>query len=94
MIAFSDHLLMIRFKEMGILKERSQRSLNIIIPTRPKHLIEKKVSIYDLTPTFLDLLDIEYSPKFIFGESLLSNKVGSGISLKWIQYSHFFKSNH
>ena len=92
MIAFSDHVLMHKYKISGIEKDLKERSLNILIPTRPKKLIQKKASIYDLTPTFFDLIDVDYSPEFPFGKSILSNDIGTGVNKTYAKYIYDFFS--
>lgn len=82
LIIYSDHPLLSSVKNMGI----DNRSLTIIIPTRPKKIIAKKASIYDITPTFLDLIGVKIEPPFIFGESLLSDKIGIGINTTFVKY--------
>jgi hypothetical protein len=50
--------------------------MTAILASRKKRLITKKGSIHDFAPTMLDLLDVDYSPRFPFGTSLLAPKIG------------------
>jgi hypothetical protein len=66
------------------------RSMVAIIPSRPKQKISKQVSIYDFGPTMLELLGLEYSPKFPFGVSMFSKKVGLVPDPTHFQYIYAF----
>ena len=88
-IIYNDHLLLPSVKDLGF----ENRSLTVMIPTRPKKMISKKATIYDIGPTFLDLIGVEIDPPFIFGESLLSNKIGMGVNATFVKYLYEYFNN-
>jgi hypothetical protein len=70
---YGDHLLM-----SGVhrhIKLFEPQYMTAILASRKKRLITKKASICDFAPTLLDLLDVDYSPRFQFETSLLAPKV-------------------
>jgi hypothetical protein len=71
---YGDHLLMRGSAARLDLPE--PRSMVAIMPRRPPGNITKGSSIYDFTHTIFDLGGVDYSPKFPFGESMLSDKRG------------------
>ena len=73
-IFYGDHLVMGRIKDNGNLME--PRYICAMLPFRKKEIISKSTSIYDLAPTFMDLLGVEYEPKFPYGSSFFSSHVG------------------
>jgi hypothetical protein len=52
------------------------RYLTAMLPLRPRELLTKKMSIYDFAPTLLELVGIDYEPKFPFGTSFFALKSG------------------
>lgn len=86
---YSDHIMLTSVRGHGF----ENRSLTVMIPTRPKQLIKKKATIYDISPTIMDLIGVEIDPPFIFGESLLSDKVGMGINSTFVKYLYDYYSN-
>jgi hypothetical protein len=58
------------------------RNLTVFMPLRPQDSkwrraqFGRTMSYYDLAPTIMDLLEIDYSPRFPFGESLFGEKAG------------------
>ena len=90
MLLFINLLLLLpSVKDLGF----ENRSLTVMIPTRPKKMISKKATIYDIGPTFLDLIGVEIDPPFIFGESLLSNKIGMGVNATFVKYLYEYFNN-
>jgi phosphoglycerol transferase MdoB-like AlkP superfamily enzyme len=63
------------------------------MPLRPRKLITKRISIYDVAPTIMELAGVEYEPKFPFGASIFSSKVGAVPTQSHLQfiYSNFVK---
>jgi phosphoglycerol transferase MdoB-like AlkP superfamily enzyme len=59
------------------------RQLAVFLPFRPQNRVWKvaqntrKLSYYDFAPTILDLLEVDYSPDFVFGKSMFGQKSGS-----------------
>jgi phosphoglycerol transferase MdoB-like AlkP superfamily enzyme len=72
---YGDHLLMTGTHRD--VKLFDPRYIVVIFPMRPKQIISKIVTIYDFAPTLMDLLGIEYFPKFPFGTSIFSQKLGT-----------------
>jgi arylsulfatase A-like enzyme len=63
-----------------------------IVATRPRQVIEKKVSLYDFGPTILDLLGIDIEPEFPFGKSIFAKESGTIPDVAQLQYLYdFFK---
>lgn len=58
------------------LKVQEPRYLPVIIPYRKAEEIDKDITIYDISHSIFDLLDLEVSPKFPFGASLFGNITG------------------
>jgi hypothetical protein len=63
------------------------------MPLRPPLLITKRISMYDIAPTIMELAGVEYEPKFPFGASVFSSKVGTVPTQSHLQfiYSNFVK---
>jgi arylsulfatase A-like enzyme len=57
------------------------RRLFLSVPTRQRQVIVKKMTIYDIAPTVLDLLGIDYKPKFVLGRSVFEKKASHILSL-------------
>jgi hypothetical protein len=71
---YGDHLLMSgTFRGVTLLEPRFMWAM---LPFGPKQEITKKVSVYDFAPTLMDLLGIDYEPKFPFGTSMFAPKPG------------------
>lgn len=73
-IIYGDHVLMSGNKKK--MKMTEPRSLVISFPYRKKKLINKNVSLYDFAPSIMNILGVEYSPKFPFGSDLFSDQIG------------------
>jgi membrane-anchored protein YejM (alkaline phosphatase superfamily) len=73
-ILYGDHVLMEGSDRK--IKLHKPRSLVLCFPYHAKKVITKKVTLYDLAPTVLQMLGVEYSPKFPFGADLFSEEVG------------------
>ncbi|OHT17581.1 hypothetical protein TRFO_00830 [Tritrichomonas foetus] len=88
-VIYGDHILMgSLWKGAHILEPRY---ITLMLPYRNEQLITKVTSIYDLAPTFMDLVHAEYSPHFPFGMPLFSKHPGvvpSGAHLRFI-YEYF-----
>lgn len=50
------------------------RDLLMFFPYLPKRTIHKQVSLYDIAPTLLDMMGIEYFPPFPFGANMLNEQ--------------------
>jgi hypothetical protein len=76
-LIYGDHLSMQAGHIVG------ERNLTLVLPFHPQDSRWKRshegrqVSYYDIAPTIMDLLNIEYSPKFVFGRSLFGEEPGS-----------------
>jgi hypothetical protein len=74
-ILYGDHVLM--DGNLKKIKVRKPRSLVLCFPYHEKKTITKPVSLYDLAPTIMKLLEVKYSPQFPFGRDLFSDDVGT-----------------
>jgi phosphoglycerol transferase len=78
LVIYGDHLTM---GDMSPFIHRD-RNLSLFIPFRlqdekwRRAQFGRTMSYYDIAPTIMDLLEIDYSPRFPFGESLLGAKEG------------------
>lgn len=72
-LLFGDHLLM---AGMPSTLKRKRRATVIAFPLREQRCVSKPVSVYDIAPTVLSLLGVQYHPTFPFGRSLLSQDIG------------------
>lgn len=72
-IIYGDHPMM----WLNGLKVVEPRYLPIIIPYREVIEINRSISIYDLSHTIFDLLELDFSPKFPFGASLFGKTQGT-----------------
>lgn len=52
------------------------RKLSMFMPYEMKKDINKETTLYDVAPTIMDMLGIEYWPKFPFGTNLYSINIG------------------
>jgi phosphoglycerol transferase MdoB-like AlkP superfamily enzyme len=87
---YGDHLLMRGTSDIPLF---DPRSMVVIVPTRPRQRISKQVSIYDFGPTMLDLIGLNYRPKFPFGVSMFSKKIGLTPDPTHFKYIYdFFRS--
>ena len=73
MVVFGDHLSMTRTK---FFRSQSDRTLSVFFPLHEQDEgwrigSSKEVTYYDLAPTIMDLLGVEYSPPFPFGSSMI-----------------------
>ena len=78
-VLYGDHPIMINYVTISktkCIKIKEPRLLSAFFPYLPHKIVDKKASLYDLAPTILDLLDVEYSPKFPHGVNLFSKEVG------------------
>jgi hypothetical protein len=57
------------------------RALVLCFPYRERRNITKEVTLYDLAPTIMEELGVDYKPTFPFGAHLFSEKVGRPPSL-------------
>lgn len=79
-ILFGDHLTMgSNVEEFG---RQSERNLSIFFPLRRQDELwemgrNKKITFYDIPPTILDLLGVEYKPRFPFGATMFGPDVGT-----------------
>jgi phosphoglycerol transferase MdoB-like AlkP superfamily enzyme len=77
-VIYGDHLTMGNRKP----SISGQRNLTVFMPLRPKDndwaraQFGRTMSYYDFAPTILDVLEIDYEPRFPFGESLFGEKPG------------------
>lgn len=85
-VIYGDHYLM-KGTTYG-LTLTEPRYLNIFWPYREKYISKKRASIFDLGPTILDVLNIQYAPTFPFGNSLF--KKDSGIVPNMKSYQMIF----
>lgn len=69
-ILYGDHVLMSGNRKK--IKFTEPRSLVLSFPYRKKKADNKKVTLYDIAPTIMNMLGIQYSPKFPFGSDLFS----------------------
>jgi hypothetical protein len=67
---YGDHPVMLPCPEL----KRLRRRLFFAIPTLPRRKIRKNVTIWDYGPTILDLLGVDYKPKFLFGHSIFARE--------------------
>lgn len=74
-LLYGDHVLM-EGNARG-LKFPEQRALVMAFPFHKPEMITKRTTIYDIAPTIMDLLGVEYEPQFPFGANLFAEKVGS-----------------
>jgi hypothetical protein len=89
MFLYGDHLLM-----SGIhrhIKLFEPRFITAMFPLRPAQVIKKQLTIYDFAPTLMDVMGIDYEPKFPFGASVFSQKVGTAPGASHFEYiyNHF-----
>jgi hypothetical protein len=70
------------------------RKLIVLFPFRPPRRITKPSTYYDLPPTILDILGVQYSPPFPFGASLFSNAVGVFPKDRDFQFMHNLYSGY
>jgi membrane-anchored protein YejM (alkaline phosphatase superfamily) len=73
-ILYGDHVIMEAGRKTITLHE--PRALVLCFPYHERRNVTKQVTLYDLAPTIMDLLGIEYSPPFPFGENLFSRIIG------------------
>ena len=78
-ILYGDHPIMINYmtiNKLNCIKIKEPRLLTAFFPYMPHNVSHKNASLYDLTPTILELLNISYSPKFPHGVNLFSDQIG------------------
>ena len=78
-IVFGDHFTMSRDK---FFRSESERSLSVFFPLHGQDEgwrigNSKELTYYDMAPTIMDLLNVEYSPPFPFGSSIIRPGKGS-----------------
>lgn len=82
-ILYGDHIIMEGNHRKVKLPE--PRSLVLAFPYREKKAVYKNVTLYDIAPTVMNMLGIEYFPRFPFGTDLFSNKTGHSPSVEDFQ---------
>ena len=77
-IIHGDHPLMptIKHYTTSVVGRSAKRKLAFILPYSEPKVIQKRVTVYDITPTLFDMLQIGCSPKFPFGSSAFSAEPG------------------
>jgi hypothetical protein len=90
-LLYGDHPVMVSNPAL----ERQKGKLFLSVPTRERQVIVKAMTIYDIAPTILDLLGIDYSPKFVLGKSVFEEKASHILSRDEHEeiYSFFEKMN-
>ena len=78
-VIYGDHLTM--GDKTSVFGRNSERNLTVFFPLHKQDLewkssLSQPRSYYDLAPTILQFLGVEYSPPFPFGSTLLSPEVG------------------
>jgi hypothetical protein len=74
LVLYGDHVLMEgNYKQLTL---HNPRSLVLSFPYHERKEVTKPTSIYDIAPTIMNLLGVEYEPAFPFGTDLFSNDVG------------------
>lgn len=73
-----DHPLMptMKYYQTSLAGRQVTRKLAFIFPFRKRQEIHKRLTVYDITPTLFDELQIEYSPAFPFGRSAFRDETG------------------
>jgi phosphoglycerol transferase MdoB-like AlkP superfamily enzyme len=84
MFLYGDHLLMSGIHRQ--IKLFEPRFVTAMFPLRPAQVIKKPLTIYDFAPTLMDVMEIDYEPKFPFGASIFSQKVGTAPGASHFQY--------
>jgi phosphoglycerol transferase MdoB-like AlkP superfamily enzyme len=73
-LLYGDHVLMEgNYKQITL---HEPRSLVLAWPYHEQRTIEREVTVYDIAPTVLRLLGVEYEPPMPFGADLFGNKSG------------------
>jgi phosphoglycerol transferase MdoB-like AlkP superfamily enzyme len=77
LIIVPDHLLMRGHESL----DGMERNLTLIFPWRKQDELwqraqRKQLSLYDVAPTILDLLEVEYSPSFPWGANVFGSETG------------------
>jgi hypothetical protein len=86
LVLYGDHVLMEgNYKQI---KVHEPRALVLAWPYHEKKRVTKPVSLYDIAPTILKLLGIEYEPPMPFGVDLFSNKTGKPPTVDDFQTIH------
>ena len=72
-LIFGDHYSM---SPQKFYKSQSERSLSVFFPLRGQDKgwqigRSKEITYYDMAPTIMDLLEVDYSPRFPFGSSMI-----------------------
>ena len=60
----------------SLVGEQAERKMAFIMPLNNSGVITKRTTVYDITPTLFDELQIDYSPEFPFGKSMLGEAPG------------------
>jgi phosphoglycerol transferase MdoB-like AlkP superfamily enzyme len=87
-VIYGDHLTMGNRKP----SISGQRNLTVVMPLRPKDNdwaraeFGRTMSYYDFAPTIMDVLEIDYEPRFPFGESLFGEKAGQTPTVADMQF--------
>ena len=74
-VIHGDHPMVLPFDKV-LIGTQMQRNMSIIFPYRTQNLINKTVTIYDIMPSVLDELGIDYQPKFPFGRPVTDPEPG------------------
>ncbi len=56
-------------------EEKSRSEMAYLILSRPPEKIQKAVTLYDIAPTILDSLGLDYSPRFPFVGNIYDSNV-------------------
>ncbi|OHT06273.1 hypothetical protein TRFO_25678 [Tritrichomonas foetus] len=70
MLVYGDHLAFGGGKKIY----DNPRKMSIFFPYWEKKVVNKETSVYDIAPTVMDILGVDYSPKYPFGASLMDDK--------------------
>jgi hypothetical protein len=82
-LLYGDHVLMEgNYKQISL---HEPRSLVLAWPYHERRTVERAVSVYDIAPTVLRLLGVEYAPAMPFGADLFGNITGKVPSLEDFQ---------
>ena len=76
-IIHGDHPLMRSLHYTNsVIGSQTKRKMAFIFPFSEPKVINKPLTVYDITPTLFDMLQIGYSPEFPFGRSAFSDEPG------------------
>jgi arylsulfatase A-like enzyme len=81
---YADHLLMTGVHQY--IRLFDPRHIVAMFPIGPKQIVSKPLTIYDFAPTLMDIIGIEYQPKFPFGASMFSPIPGTAPTTPHFQF--------